>query len=307
MDRDDVWFFMPTGMKEGETLSNAEAAAAIARATGIDMPYEVLSTDQWVASSLLADRYRQGRILLAGDACHLHPPFGGFGMNMGIGDGVDLGWKIAAVLHGWGGPALIDSYEVERRPVHEQVIEEAVANHAVLGGQLYRDGLEEATLEGARLRGEVGDRVRATKAREFHTLGTVLGLSYEGSPLVAHEDGPPPPRDGQVYRPIARPGSLAPHAWLADGRSLYDLFGPDLTLLVAEDADAGEVARAERDAGDLGMPLAVIRPAGVPVQALYDAALVLVRPDQHVAWRGARWDRAALERAAGRLATGGTP
>ena len=124
MDRDDVWFFMPTGMKEGETLFNEQAADAIRRATGLGLPYEILSTDEWIASHLLADRYRRGRVFLAGDACHLHPPFGGYGMNMGIGDGVDLGWKLAAVLQGWGGEALLDSYEAERRPVHHAVIVE---------------------------------------------------------------------------------------------------------------------------------------------------------------------------------------
>ena len=212
MDRDDIWFFMPTGMKEGQTLSNAEAAAAITRATGIELPYEILSTDEWVASQLLADRYRLGRVFLAGDACHLHPPFGGYGMNMGLGDGVDLGWKIAASLQGWGGSALLDSYEDERRPVHEEVIQEAVANHAVLGGQLWREGLEDETPEGEALRSEVGEHIRAAKAREFHTLGTVLGLRYEGSPIVAREDGSPPPRDGRVYRPDARPGAPPPPA-----------------------------------------------------------------------------------------------
>ena len=304
MDRDDIWFFMPTGMRDGETLSNAEASAAIVRATGIDLSYEVLSTDQWVASSLLADRYRQGRVFLAGDACHLHPPFGGYGMNMGVGDGVDLGWKMAAVIAGWGGPALLDSYEAERRPVHEQVIDEAVANHAVLGGQLFREGLEDDTPEGETLRQEVGERILATKSREFHTLGTVLGLSYESSPLVVMEEGPPPARDGQVYRPTARPGSLAPHAWLDDGRSIYDLFGRYFSLLVAEGAEQAEVLRAEEDARRLGVPLEVVQPSSVPVRTLYEAELALIRPDQHVAWRGARWDRAAIERAVGRLAPG---
>src|SRR5207245_8574625 len=109
-----------------------EAPSLIRTATGIDLCYEILSSDQWVASRLLADRYRDRRVFLAGDACHLHPPFGGYGMNMGIADAVDLGWKIAAVLQGGGGPRLLESYEAERRPVHEFVKAEAVANHALL-------------------------------------------------------------------------------------------------------------------------------------------------------------------------------
>ena len=289
MDSGDIWFFMPTGMKEGETLSNADAAAAIARATGIDLPYEVLSTDEWMASRLLADRYSKGRVYLVGDACHLHPPFGGYGMNMGIADSVDLGWKMAATLQGWGGPTLLDSYEAERRAVHEIVMEEAVANNAVLGGQLYQEGLEGDAAAGEALRLETGERILAAKSREFFTLGTVLGLGYEDSPVIASEGTPPPSRDGKVYTPSARPGSLAPHAWLPDGRSLYDLFGQDLALVAAPDAPSQDVARAEAEARKAGAPLRVVRPEGVPVRELYGAALTLVRPDQYVAWRGMRW------------------
>jgi 2-polyprenyl-6-methoxyphenol hydroxylase-like FAD-dependent oxidoreductase len=304
MDRDDVWFFMPTGMKDGETLSNDQAAQAIALATGIDLPYEILSTDEWIASRLLADRYRKGSIFLAGDACHLHAPFGGYGMNMGVGDGVDLGWKIAANLQGWGGPALLDSYEIERRPLHEAVMEEATANHALLGSQLYREGLDDDTPEGEALRTEVGALIQSTKGREFHTLGTVLGLAYEVSPIIAHEDGPAPEHTGQVYRPNARPGSLAPHAWLSDGRSIYDLFGQGFALIVSDLADKVEVAAAESQARALRIPLTVVRPEGVDVAKLYEADLVLVRPDQHIAWRGDRWSDDILPLAAG-LATAG--
>ncbi len=296
MDRDDVWFFMPR-LAEGQTLSHDEAAALIATHTGIDLPYEVLSADSWSANELLADRYSDGHIFLAGDACHLHPPTGGYGMNMGVGDGVDLGWKIAAMLKGWGGNELLESYEIERRPVHRKVIEEAVVNLGAVG--MPPAGISANTADGARLRQAIGAQIQATKGREFHTLGTVLGLSYEGSPLIAREDGEAPPHDGAVYKPTARAGSLAPHAWLRDGRSLYDLFGSDFTLLVAANAGAGEVAQAEADATRLGIPLSVVRPVGIDVAALYGAPLALVRPDQHVAWRGSSWNH-PLTRAAGR-------
>ena len=299
MDEGDVWFFMPTGMKEGETFSNADAAAAIARATGVDLPYEILSTDEWLASRLLADRYRDRRAFLVGDACHLHPPFGGYGMNMGIADSVDLGWKLVATLQGWGGPSLLDSYEAERRPVHEAVMDEAVANNAILGGQLYSQGLEDDTPQGEALRRETGARILAAKSREFHTLGVVLGLGYEDSPVIIGDGTPPPPRDTKIYTPSARPGSLAPHAWLPDGRSLYDLFGPGLTLVAAGDANSRDIARAEADARAAGAPLIVLRPEGVPVCELYGAPLTLVRPDQYVAWRGLSWSPDALRRSLG--------
>ena len=299
MDSGDIWFFMPTGMKAGETLSNADAAAAIARATGVDLPYEILSTDEWMASRLLADHYSKGPVYLVGDACHLHPPFGGYGMNMGIADSVDLGWKMAATLQGWGGPTLLDSYEAERRAVHEIVMEEAVANNALLGGQLYQEGLEEEAAAGEALRRETGERILAAKSREFFTLGTVLGLGYEDSPVIALEDTPAPARDGKVYTPSARPGSLAPHAWLPDGRSLYDLFGPGLALVAAPEASVQDIAQAEAEARQAGAPLRVVRPEGVPVRELYGAALALVRPDQYVAWRGMRWSPDTLRHTLG--------
>lgn len=298
MDREDTWFFAPAGVPEGKTLSDAEAAELIRRYTGIDLPFEILSADQWVASELLADRYADRRILLAGDACHLHPPAGGYGMNMGIGDGVDLGWKIAAELQGWGGPALVASYAAERRPVHRAVIDEAVANFAIYVSPPPAE-IEDETPEGDAVRAKLGAGIRASKGREFNTLGTVLGVGYEGSPLVADEGGAPPPHDSERYTPSARPGYLAPHAWLGDGRSLYDLFGPGFTLLAAADAAQEDIDRALAQAGELGVPITLVRPGDVPVAARYGAKLALIRPDQMVAWRGDAWDMAALPRAIG--------
>jgi 2-polyprenyl-6-methoxyphenol hydroxylase-like FAD-dependent oxidoreductase len=298
MDRDDKWFFMPAGLKEGETLSKEAAAALIAKTTGIDLPYEVLSADEWTASELLADQYRKGRIFLAGDACHLHPPFGGYGMNMGIGDGVDLGWKLAALLQGWGGPGLLESYELERRPVHRIVIEEAVANLPTPIPQPDRQKLEENSAEGETMRKRIGAGLQAVKPREFHTLGTVLGLCYENSPLIEQDGSAAPQNRGQHYEASAHPGCLAPHVWLADGRSLYDEFGEGFTLIAAEDADETQIALAKKDAQALGVPFKTVRPRGVPVAELYGASLTLVRPDQHVAWRGKNWT-SPLRRAVG--------
>jgi 2-polyprenyl-6-methoxyphenol hydroxylase-like FAD-dependent oxidoreductase len=285
MDRGDKWFFMPTQVPEGWQLGDFESAALISRALGVGGRFEILSSDEWTASRLIADRYRDRRVFLAGDACHLHPPFGGYGMNMGISDAVDLGWKIAARLQGWGGETLLASYEPERRPVHEFVMDEAVANHAVLTNQLVVPGLDADGPEGERLRAEVGERIRVAKEREFDTLGVVLGYRYEGSPVIVPDGSAPPPRHFRDYVPSAHPGCRAPHAWLADGASLYDRFGAGFTLLAAPDADAGDVAAVVRDAAALGMPLAVLRPPPA-VCALYAARYTLVRPDQHVGWRG---------------------
>jgi 2-polyprenyl-6-methoxyphenol hydroxylase-like FAD-dependent oxidoreductase len=299
MDAPDLWFFNPGGAKPGTSLAPDEAAALIRDRTGIDLPFEVVSADSWTASELLADRYADRRILLAGDACHLHPPAGGYGMNMGVGDGVDLGWKIAATLQGWGGPSLLASYETERRSVHRAVLDEAMANYAIYVAPTPPQ-IEDDSDEGAAIRAKVGAGVQASKGREFATLGTVLGLCLS-SDIIAPEDGERQPHDSQVYTPSAHPGCLAPHAWMSDGRSLYDLFGPGFALVVARDAEEGEVARVVAHAAELGIPLEVVQPSGVDIRGLYQAGLTLVRPDQHVAWRGEHY-AGTLAMAAGRAA-----
>ncbi|HWF01382.1 MAG TPA: FAD-dependent oxidoreductase [Caulobacteraceae bacterium] len=299
MDNDDRWFFGPGAIAPGVEISKAEAAALIRERTGIDLDYEVLSADSWTASELLADRYREGRIFLAGDACHLHPPAGGYGMNMGIGDGVDLGWKMAATLQGWGGPELLDSYQTERRVVHRFVIDEAMANYAIYVAPIPRQ-IEDETAEGEAIREQVGAGVRASKAREFKTLGTVLGLRYS-SPLIAADDETPPPHDSQVYRPSTRPGCLTPHLWLDEGVSLYDRLGAGFTLIAGPGADASAAAAALAEAQAAGIPLVVVDLADASGEGaeLYERLNVLVRPDQHIAWRGGSWVAGRLAVAAG--------
>jgi len=287
MDKDDIWFFMPTQLPPHVKVSLEEAPTLIARATGIDLPYQALSADEWTASRLIADRYRDRRVFLIGDACHLHPPFGGYGMNMGVADGVDLGWKLAAVLQGWGGATLLESYELERRPVHEYVMDEAVANHALLGNGLWKPGLEDDNDAGAQARGEVAARIQAAKIREFMTLGVVLGYRYEHSPVIVGDGSTPPARDFLNYVPSATPGCLAPHAWLHDGSSLYDHFGSGFTLLATSGAQADALARAAAAAREAGVPLKVLQPREAVLADLYRAPYVLIRPDQHVAWRSA--------------------
>jgi 2-polyprenyl-6-methoxyphenol hydroxylase-like FAD-dependent oxidoreductase len=293
MDKGDTWYFMPTNVGDGKKIADGDVPALIRKSTGLDVPVEVLSSDEWVASRLIADRYGDRRVFLAGDACHLHPPFGGYGMNMGIADGVDLGWKIAAVLQGWGGPALLESYELERRGVHEFVMDEAVANHALLGNQLWQDGLEDATPAGEQLRVDVGARIQVAKIREFNTLGVVLGYRYDDSPVVVPDGTEAGARDFLNYVPSARPGSLAPHAWLHDGTSLYDHFGQGFTLLASLDADVDELDRARTAARDFGVPLTVVKPREPCVKDLYRARYTLIRPDQHVAWRSNTWPEQA--------------
>lgn len=285
MDEKGLWFFMATKLDGDLEPTAADGATLIRRATGLhDLSIDIVGTDFWLAHRLVADRYSRGRVFLAGDACHLHPPFGGFGMNMGIGDAVDLGWKMAAHLSGWGGDNLLASYELERRKVHERTMAEAVFNYSLASNQLVHPGLEEPGLIGAATRREVADIIEATKVREFKTLGIVLGMRYEDSPIVVPDGSEPPADHFMLYVPSAHPGCLAPHLWLADGSSLYDHFGDGFTLLVTE----GDLAATERfitAASRVNIPFKVLAPHDGRLRGRYGARFAIIRPDQHVAWR----------------------
>ncbi len=302
MDSGDRWFFMPTGLAPDVQVTKDTAAALIRRATGIDLPFEVLSVDEWVAHQVVANRYRDRRVFLAGDACHLHPPFGGFGMNMGVSDSVDLGWKLAAVLQGWGGETLLQSYELERRPVHMHVLQEAVANHAKISNALFEEGMEDDTPAGQAVRDRVGKRINAEKLSEFYTLGTILGDRYSDSPVVQKSESPAVvQRDFLNYVPSSEPGGRAPHAWLHDGSSLFDHFGTGFTLLALPDiSDTSKTSEttgaleasmlgAVRDAARLGVPLKILQSDNPALPRLYARRLTLIRPDQHIAWTGDLW------------------
>ena len=228
----------------------------------------MLSHDPWTARMQLVDRARVGRVFLAGDAAHLNPPFGGHGLNTGIGDAVDLGWKLAAVLDGWGGQGLLDSYATERRPVQERVIEAAVANMRVLATDLLSADLELDGAAGVDARRRAHAQIQATKHAEFHALDLVLDIAYD-SPL------------------IAAGGARLRHTWLGEGHSVYDELGDGLSLLLTEeDADAAEALSAA--ARSRGVPLRIVDLSGRGLRARYGFRLVLVRPDQHVAWSGDR-------------------
>jgi 2-polyprenyl-6-methoxyphenol hydroxylase-like FAD-dependent oxidoreductase len=284
IDRDGTWWIIAFGVEADQ--GRRAAMSLIEGAVGVPAEAKVLSDDPWTARMQLVDRLRGGRVFLAGDAAHLNPPFGGHGLNTGIGDVVDLGWKLAAVLNGWGGPHLLNSYEPERRPVQDQVIRAASENMKTLSTDLMAANLDDDGVAGQQARQETGRRIQQTKAAEFHALDLVLGLCYDGSPVVVPDDlpaaGPPP-------APAARPGARLPHAWLAPGQSLYDRLGTGLTLLVLEDPgpdrDPDPAGGLRRAAADRQVPLEVLDLRGRDLRTRYGAGLVLVRPDQHVAWR----------------------
>lgn len=282
MDRDDVWYWSKVA---GRDVPTDALLQHVRRAIGRDYAPEVLTRDDWTVSSLIADSYGAGRVFLAGDACHLHSPFGGHGMNLGIGDAVDLGWKLAAALEGWAGEALLATYEIERRQVHEAVIDSATRNVASLSDHFVTPDLTRQGAEGAAARRTAAEAIDRLKRPEFRSLGLVLGYRYAGSPAISDEQGMAPELGVTEYRPTARAGYLAPHAWLSDGASLYDRLGSGFALLRLLGQDPAEEALLAA-AVAAGVPLAVVDVSAEGLSRLYGAAYALVRPDQHVAWRG---------------------
>lgn len=287
LDPADTWWIIAFGVDQD--TGEREAGRIIDAAAGVPAGATVLSTDPWTARMQIVDRMRRGRVFLAGDAAHLNPPFGGHGLNTGLGDAVDLGWKIAATLDGWAGPRLLDSYEIERRPIQERVIREATVNMAVTSPELVAADLDEDNAAGESARRAAGSRIQATKRAEFHALDLVLDVRVTPSPVIADGDiAKVEPAGQDAGAPVA--GALLPHAWLDDGRSLYDELGDGFTLLTTRRGVPAEAITAAARAS--GVPLKVL---DLDERALRGAALVLVRPDNYVAWAGDREPDSASE------------
>jgi 2-polyprenyl-6-methoxyphenol hydroxylase-like FAD-dependent oxidoreductase len=284
VDGRTIWRITLVGSQERLNLDDIDMRAAIRWAIGRDdVDFEVLRIVPWRRSQCSATIYRQGRVLLAGDAAHTTSPTGGHGLNTGIGDVSDLGWMLAALVEGWGGDGLLAAYDLERRPVAIRNASSSTANYqGWVDNRGYQDVLRDDSA-GEECRRQIGDRLATSLHQEWNSLGIDLGYRYDASPIIVPDGTPPTPDDPSDYVPTSRPGHRAPHAWLADGRSTLDLFGPGFTLLrLGEtDADAAPLLEAALERG-LPMRLADIdEPA---VVKLYQRRLVLVRPDGHVAW-----------------------
>ncbi|HXQ50332.1 MAG TPA: FAD-dependent monooxygenase [Stellaceae bacterium] len=263
--------------------------AHVRRAVGADLPVEVLGHNPWTAgAALVAERFGQGRVLLAGDAVHLFTPTGGFGMNTGIDDAANLAWKLAATVQGWGGPHLLGTYEPERRPIAVRNTTAARTLAITAGEMPVAATIDDDSDAGAAARRRFGEFIASRLGEEFASIGVQLGARYDGSRIVA-EDGAPPAADPIVYRPSSVPGGRAPHVWLGRGRgigdSLFDQLGRGFTLLClgARPPDTRALAGA---AARRGIDLAVLHRADAAARALYERDVALIRPDQHVAWRG---------------------
>lgn len=289
MDLVDTWWGMAMGI-DAET-GNADPIRLVRALVGPgsdDIEVTIVSTDPWTARMLNASAYGTRRVFLVGDAAHLNPPWGGHGFNTAVGDAVNIGWKLAAVLQGWGGEALLHSYEQERKPIAQQTIDLATSNMSQLSTNFADPRLTDPGPDGDAARADVAARVQVAKDGEFHSLGLVLGYHYGDSPVVVADGTSEPPSDPSHYVPTARPGARLPHQWLPDGRSVYDALGPDLTLVRLDpDADpSGFVIAASARGTPLHvLDLCMFGCSRTELAERYGATMLLARPDQHVAWR----------------------
>lgn len=253
---------------------------------GSDFNYEILSREDWVGRRLVADKFRDRRVFICGDACHLWIPMAGYGMNAGIADAMNLSWLLAAAITGWAAPAILDAYELERKPITEQVSRFAM-NHA-LALQKEREAvptdLEKPGLAGDALRAVTGQALYDLNVQQYCCAGLNFGYFYDSSPLIAYDGQMAPDYAMHTFTASTVPGCRTPHVWLSDGRSLYDVLGDDYALLRLDNTI--DIAPLQRAAQARGMPLRVVDVSGPDVKDVYAEHLVLSRPDQHVAWRG---------------------
>jgi 2-polyprenyl-6-methoxyphenol hydroxylase-like FAD-dependent oxidoreductase len=281
-----LWRLMVLDTPPDFDPNKIDCEAYLRRALGRHIDVEWAGVSVWTRRGVVAERYSRGPVHLLGDAVHQLSPTGALGMNTGIGDAVDLAWKLAAVLEGWGGESLLASYDAERRPIGERNVRLATGffeNHRLFEEGV--DAIEDATPAGDEIRQRLGDQLMRDVARMFRTIGVQLGYRYDPSPICAPDGTPAPADEPEVYLPSACPGGRAPHVSLADGRSTLDLFGRGFVFLrIGAGAPAApELAQA---AARVRLPLDVVTLGEPEVLERYASRLVLVRPDGHVAWRG---------------------
>jgi len=260
---------------------------AIRNAFGFDFDYEVLGQERWTARAMVVDHYRDHRVFLCGDAAHIWIPMGGFGMNAGVEDAVNLSWKLWATLAGWADDTLLDSYEAERRSIGQLVAGSAAKIFETLYQIPVDDPLFEADgPEADARRAEIGRLITAHNMSEFDSIGMQLGVSYDTSPVICHDGTEAPPFAIDRYEDSSRPGVRAPHFWRDDETALFDGLGKGFTLLRIG-AGAPDGAALAAAFADRNVPLKVLHVLEADAAPKYEQyPLVLIRPDQHIAWRG---------------------
>ncbi|HEY1504652.1 MAG TPA: FAD-dependent oxidoreductase [Stellaceae bacterium] len=280
-------FQLPPDMDEA-AITDEWACSALDQSLGVHCELSMIGRLPWTAGlALVAEKFQCGRVFLAGDAVHLFTPTGGLGYNTAIEDAVNLGWKLGAVVNGWGGTHLLDSYERERKPLAERNTGFSRYYANSIGTFTPKPEIEDEGAAGDVARQEAGVYLNRHAREEFNIPGITFGGRYDGSPLIISDGAIPPPDRANEYVPSAVPGGRAPHAWLADGRSLYDTLGFEFSLLrLGPDAPDGAAFAAA--AKQRGIPLTIVDRPEKELHDLYAARLALIRPDQIIAWRGDR-------------------
>ena len=250
---------------------------------GADIPFEIISGGPWTGGlALVAEHYRSGPVFLAGDAAHLFTPLGGLGMNTGIGDVMNLGWKLAAVHQGWAGPRLLDSYEIERRPIGVRNVQLGVRCTQVMDGWTLWPGFEDDSPAADAARKTFGARIMEEDRPQYLTVGIQLGERYENSPIVSPTARPRRPTPGTpTRRSIGRARARRTSGWRKATPPLTTSGRASRCSISARRTRPGAIEAAARTRG---VPLKTLRLA--PPAGLYRSKLVLVRPDQHIAWHG---------------------
>ena len=280
------------GLRPDETKEDVDRDEFIRTLIGVGndeaFDYTIEAIDDYTRRRLVADRFRTGRAFIAGDAAHIWPPTAGYGMNTGVADAMDLSWMLAGVIAGWAPPTLLDAYEAERHPLTTQV-SHFVVNFWAEGGERRRvplpGELEESSAAGDQTRARLGAEMALRETAQYCCQGLNFGYFYDASPVISYDEADAPPFTMDHYTPSTVPGCRAPHLWLDDGRSLYDVFGQGFSLLCSRpEADAEPLLRAARARN---VPLKLVELTKNESGDLYnEPPLVLVRPDLHVAWRG---------------------
>ena len=255
---------------------------------GSEFDYEVIGKEDWTSRRLVAEKFRDRRIFICGDAAHLWVPHGGYGMNAGIADAANLSWMIAAVLKRWAKPAILDAYEAERLPVIEQTSQliTEISQKVMMHRREISTEIERDDEVGQTARSRIGKAAYELDVAQQCCGGLNFGYAYDKSPIIAHDGEAPPEYRMFEFTPSTVPGGRAPHLWLDNGRSLYDSLGPDYTLVRADPSE--DVSGLVDAATEAGMPLTVLDLDTPEARKAYPEKLVMVRPDQHVAWRGNR-------------------
>jgi 2-polyprenyl-6-methoxyphenol hydroxylase-like FAD-dependent oxidoreductase len=288
IDGRETWLVHNHLMAHEAEFDSVDRDTAIRNILGVgaDFEYEILSKEDWIGRRLVAERFRAGKVFICGDAAHLWVPYAGYGMNAGIADAMNLSWHLSSHLAGWADAPVLDAYEIERQPITDQVSRFAMdhAQQMIKARGAVPPQIEEPGPEGDAIRAEQGQRSFDLNVQQFCCAGLNFGYFYEGSPLIAYDGEAPPLYTMGSFTASTVPGCRAPHFALDDGRSLYDAFGNDYTLLRFDPAvDAAPLVDA---AAASGVPLTVLDLPRGRAPAEYRHALFLCRADQHVAWRG---------------------